>query len=169
MGSRRVQRIAPAAMMAVAAMLAAALTACGSAASTDAAASKGTTAASAGGNPSDALLAFARCLRDHGIEVPDPRAGDITLTIPKGVPKDVAARALQACAQYEPHAKAVVNDPAHHDFAVKMASCLRARGIDAPEPVAGQPLVIHPHGDEAGARTAYELCEKKVAPSGPGS
>jgi hypothetical protein len=52
-----------------------------------------------GGNPkADALLSFARCMREHGVQVPDPRpgsGGQGQLSMPKGPKVEEAQRDCQ--------------------------------------------------------------------------
>jgi hypothetical protein len=64
-----------------------------------------TTAAGGSSDPIQADLAYARCMRQHGINLPDPKLdanGHTTWELPRGVspdaPKFKAAR--QACRQY---------------------------------------------------------------------
>jgi len=62
---------------------------------------------SAGGSgdadPRGQLLRFARCMREHGIDVADPPAGEDRITINPGTSTDAQVQAAQqACAQYAP-------------------------------------------------------------------
>jgi hypothetical protein len=116
---------------------------------------------------SDQLLAMARCLREHGVSVPDPRPGQQVLAIPKG-DKDTITAAGRECAKYEPKVQTIVRDPAHHDLDLKIAKCLRGLGVDAPDPPAGQPLVVHPHGDVQRMQALHEKCAQRFERSGSG-
>jgi hypothetical protein len=62
---------------------------------------------SAGGSgaadPRSRLLEFARCMREHGVDVADPPAGEDRITINPGSSTEAQIQAAQqACAQYAP-------------------------------------------------------------------
>jgi len=96
-----------------------------------------------------AQLKFARCMRSHGVDVPDPKPG------PDGGPgnirvggpgKDsIAPQAMQranaACRKYleavapklSPEEQAQLRDQA-----LKFAQCMRSHGVDMPDPEVGK-------------------------------
>jgi hypothetical protein len=134
------------------ATLALAVSACGSSSSTTSAASAGAAGAGGGGGGTSgstyqARLNFAKCMRAHGVNVPDPSAN--------GGPAGGAGaagggfRALrnspnfqaasQACAKYRAKAFGFGNlTPAQRAQAqqqlVKFAECMRSHSIDIPDP-----------------------------------
>jgi hypothetical protein len=68
-------------------------------------ADKATTTSPAGGDFKQQALAYARCMRQHGINLPDPKPGEgINVDGGKGVnPNDPKFKAAdQACQQYVP-------------------------------------------------------------------
>lgn len=94
----------------------------------------------------DAMLKYAQCMRQNGIQVPDPKP-DSPGSLYEGV--DTAAAAFQtvdkACAH---HLAGVIQDrqkqdPTQqqqtNDELLALAKCLREHGITVPDPVPGQP------------------------------
>ena len=100
-------------------------------------------APSASLDPEAAQLAFAQCMRDHGIDMPDPE------TAPGGgfnqrveVNKDDAEEmqaAQQACDHFLDQAGGPRGelDPAQLDKLVEFAQCMREHGVDMPDPTRG--------------------------------
>ena len=156
--------------VALAAALGLALSACGSsAASVDDVASLGTDAPSAdsasaddstdaaddGGDapdttldPQDAALEFARCMREHGVDMPDPefaegaggQGGGVMIQIDGEFDQEEMQEAQEAC---EPIMEAAVGefeepDPEElermREEMLAFAECMRGKGIDFPDP-----------------------------------
>jgi hypothetical protein len=130
-------------------------------------------------SPEDQLRAFARCMREHGIDMPDPQVvagggsggpqrGRVGVTVPRGGKSDRRfAEAERACKKYLPTGKDLApNDPQALDRALEMARCLRRHGLDVPDPRPDEPgIKISADGkDDAKVRRAMEAC----APSKPG-
>jgi hypothetical protein len=124
--------------------LALAVAACGGGGKGDGVASLGGDQATAttspgGGDSTQADLAYARCMRQHGIDMPDPRAGGqrTVWELPPGIsrddPKFQAAR--QACRQYrENGGEAQGPSPQQQQQMLAFARCMRQQGIDMPDP-----------------------------------
>jgi hypothetical protein len=119
-----------------------ALEACGSAND-----GKGGTASADGQDRAfEGALRFAKCMRDHGVDMPDPKRdsnGGIMLTGPAGGnrtklgdPKMKAAQS--ACQKYMDNGGGPPLDPAAQaklqDAFVAYAGCMRGKGIDMPDP-----------------------------------
>ena len=95
-----------------------------------------------------ALLDFARCMREHGIDMPDPKfdsGGGVTMrqggpgTAPVSKAKMDAAE--KACEKYQKQIKAPTLSPEEQaEFrraALANAKCMRDHGIDFPDPEFG--------------------------------
>jgi hypothetical protein len=143
-------------------------------------------------DPREAMLAFVQCLRDHGVDMPDPQftadggmvvqSGDASGPKPgtgpttKGGPGDPKVQAAQeACHALLP-AGAGAPDPAQQaeeqDKALAFAKCMRDHGIDMPDPQftadGGILQVIDgTRGDEADMEAASTACQA-FAPGPPG-
>jgi hypothetical protein len=130
-----------------------AVTACGGADKPSGVASLGgsatptTSGSKAGGgkdlsNDLPQALAWARCMRQHGVNLPDPQLsgdGGIIQRFPRGVgkgPDDPKFRAAeQACRQYQPDGGQPGRpSPQEQQEALAFARCMRQHGISMPDP-----------------------------------
>src|SRR3954447_14610630 len=88
-----------------------------------------------------AMLDVAKCMRDHGVDMPDPQfnGGNVTQKMHKPVNKDTMRTAEKACAKYRALIKAPdMSDEKKEEFkkaALKNARCMREHGIDFPDPI----------------------------------
>jgi hypothetical protein len=155
-----------------------ALTACGGnppdhgIASADGGKASATTRASAGSSlsPDEARLRYARCMRDNGVATyPDD---------PKNMPKGgihLSDKAVNACKKWQQAAAWKVidgNDPETRDRFLKLARCMRAHGIDWPDPrpggdLGGPPPDLSGVKDKAKVKTALKDCQRSW-PQTPG-
>jgi hypothetical protein len=89
-----------------------------------------------------AALRHARCMREHGIDVPDPKFGpngSVDLVIPRNAGgKQAIASVENACRKYLEAARgpAPSADEQRHfrEGALRQARCMRENGIDMPDP-----------------------------------
>ncbi|MFG1703147.1 hypothetical protein ACFLIM_08135 [Nonomuraea sp. M3C6] len=159
-------------LLLVAVPLTLALAACGGAAAKDdgvVSASGATTSAKPTASPSatmdaqEAGLKFAQCMREHGIDMPDPTGGRIELKIPPGTDQNKVEKAHKAC---QPIMDSVVRDqtpPSQQDFdqMVKFAQCMRQHGVDMPDPKPGEGLRIQMRGgSKEKLEAAQQACEQ---------
>jgi hypothetical protein len=143
---RRARALATALVTGAAAL---AVAACGSSGSTSSTAAASGTGASSASARYQARLQLAKCLRAHGLNVPDPSAGGGPAAggaAGGGAGGFRALRdspnfqpAMQACAKYRRQAFAFGNlSPAQRaqfqQDLVKFAQCMRAHNIDIPDP-----------------------------------
>jgi hypothetical protein len=97
----------------------------------------------------EGALKFAKCMRDHGVDMPDPKReanGGISLSGPPGGARtkidDPKMKAAQsACQKYMENGGGPPLDPAQQaklqDAFVAYAGCMRGKGIDMPDPKVG--------------------------------
>ena len=159
----RFTQVPPAAALTAAAL---ALGACGSDAGND--------AGRASNASSDGPLAYARCMREHGVDMPDPeRAADGKLLFrgPEpgaGVGPDVLQRAEEACKEkLEAGVQVAPEDRRDaQERGLKLARCMRERGIDMPDPDAEGRLQLRmgegPDPSDPAFREAEQACEQEV-------
>jgi len=124
--------------------LALAVAGCGSGGKSDGVASLGdkataTTSPGGGKDPQQQQLAYARCMRQHGMNVPDPKPGGDQgfAVLPEGVnPDDPKFKAAQqACQQYTPNGGQPPKlNPQQRRQLVAFARCMRQQGINLPDP-----------------------------------
>ena len=133
----------------------------------------------------DGALAFARCMRENGVDVPDPQRGSngmirIAPGGPAGPgggglpnPEDPKFRkANEACSKHLDDAGAAP-DPealeANRDAFVAYARCMRAEGVDVPDPGADGSLRFRvgdpdaPNPESPAFKRADAMCDKHLA------
>jgi hypothetical protein len=91
----------------------------------------------------EAALKFAKCMREHGVDMPDPKPGEggaITLGGPGTGPEDQAKMeaAQKACQKIlesvRPPQLSAEQEQKFKDQALDFARCMRKHGIDMPDP-----------------------------------
>jgi hypothetical protein len=91
----------------------------------------------------EAGLKFARCMREHGVDMPDPKPGPggrIELGGPGMGPQDKSTMdaAQKACQKFlesvRPPELSKEQEQKFKDQALKFAQCMREHGIDMPDP-----------------------------------
>lgn len=100
-------------------------------------------------DPQQAGLDFARCMREHGVDMPDPEVGEggMVMIGPGGGGGAPTATAERPPAGFEDAHKACAHlladmiqdggaepDPEEQDRALKFARCMREHGVDIPDP-----------------------------------
>jgi hypothetical protein len=135
-------------------------------------------------DPQEAALDFAKCMREHGVDMPDPEVdskGRIRVTIgnrgSKGNPPDPKKleAAQQACGNLlggggEGPGKL---DPKAQDAMLAFARCMREHGIDMPDPT-GNGLVFNskrgqgPDPSSSKFKEAERACDHHLGDLGAG-
>ena len=183
-------------------VLVGAVSACGSGGGGDGVASLGNTAdgdakssrqsSTAKKDPQEAFRAFAQCMREHGVDMPDPEVseeggGGFTVGAPVGGDGAPGANAEfqeanEACRK---HLDGVVrggdgDGPSDADLekakeqALAFAKCMREHGIDFPDPqFEGGGMVLIGPGDgldpnDPQMQSAMKECQKGTGLRGPG-
>jgi hypothetical protein len=101
----------------------------------------------------DGAVEFAQCMRDNGVDVPDPQQGEGGMVrLARGAfdPSDPAVeRARGRCERHlregMPRLSAAEQAKARDAF-VDYAACMRKAGIDLPDPGADGSLLLRPGG-----------------------
>jgi hypothetical protein len=143
------------------------------------------TTTTAAGPPSkqdaqQAALAFARCMRQHGINMPDPKVSGnkITQELPggrgggKGPDDPTFKAAQQACNKYLPNGgQPIKPDPQEQQQMLAFARCMRQHGIDLPDPNPnGDGIVIGPktgvNPDDPKFKAAEQACQQYAPKDG---
>jgi hypothetical protein len=135
------------------------------------------TAKAPGKDPQQAALDFARCMRAHGVEMPDPEVDDqgrIKVRIGaagagrRPDPKKLEA-AQKACGGLLGGGDGGRQlDPAERDAMVAFARCMREHGIDMPDPT-GDGLTVRrdkgrgPDPDSEKFKAAERACDHYLA------
>jgi len=133
----------------------------------------------------ESVLQFSSCMRDEGIDFPDPTVdsdGNVGFDLMAmgelaDVDEDEMEAAFEACFQYLEGVDfgfERIFDTEFQDQVVVFAGCMRDNGVDMPDPdfsgiMDGEPLFPgwEPELDDPDFETAFEACED-VLPGIPG-
>ena len=144
--------------------------------------------AAASSNRQDELLKWAQCMRQHGVNVPDPVNGQIRIEVTpapgqtapsSGGPVEGNQQfqtAEGACAKYAPNGGSATRQPtqAQIDQADRFAQCMRDHGIPVQDPkVDGGGISFHIGGpgvnpDPSQFQKAQQACAKYRPGGGSG-
>jgi hypothetical protein len=93
----------------------------------------------------EAALDFAQCMREHGVDMPDPSPGEGGIRLaapPSGTDQAAFRRAEEACRKHlEKVRPPELSEEQQREFreqALKHARCMREHGIDMPDPTFGE-------------------------------
>jgi hypothetical protein len=103
-------------------------------------------------NPEDAMLEFARCMREHGVDMPDPDTsggpGVVKFAAPASGGQRIDAdgtkfqEAHEACQHFMEDARPQNLSPERQqemqDQALAFSRCMREHGVDMPDPSFGE-------------------------------
>ena len=96
-------------------------------------------------DPQEAAFEFAKCMREHGVDMPDPTSnGGIQLNVGPGERAKVE-KAQKACQPIlESGAPKLSEDQqnAMQDAALAFAKCMREHGVDMPDPKFGKGGIV---------------------------
>ncbi|TMR06326.1 hypothetical protein ETD83_04905 [Actinomadura soli] len=88
-------------------------------------------------SPEDAQLRFAQCMRENGVDVPDPGSVDQkAMRLGKGTDRKKLEAALEKCKSWLKAGGKLpdLKDPKTRDQYAKFAQCMREHGVDIPDP-----------------------------------
>jgi hypothetical protein len=152
------------------------LTGCGDDSDGSQVASGGGTQPTAGASSTAAGLSmdekgvkFAQCLREHGVNVPDPEPGkgpQIKLDPSSGVTKEDVDKAMEACKEFSPQGEGTGGDPQQEENGRKFAECMRKNGVEKfPDPKPGQRgiMIDKTVGEDPDFQKAQEACQSILA------
>ncbi|MFI5766187.1 hypothetical protein ACIA8F_35295 [Streptomyces sp. NPDC051563] len=93
------------------------------------------TGGSGGGADADNALKLRKCLRDNGVDAPDPKPGEDPrgMTLGAGADQEVLKKAMDKCGMKGPGSGGEMPQ-AEKDKALKQAKCMRDNGFDFPDP-----------------------------------
>ncbi len=143
-------------------------------------ASAGETAASAAPSASSSAssqadgLKFAQCMRENGVDMPDPEPGGGNVMLRGKTDEATLKKASDACRKYNPigSGKKMLNDPKTQDALLRFARCMRENGVDMKDPdFSGGPVRMGGEGmDPQSPRTrkAIDACQEHLPGGGLG-
>lgn len=88
-----------------------------------------------GGADADNALKMRKCLRENGVDAPDPKPGEDPrgMTLGMGADQEVVKKAMEKCGMKGPGSGGEISQ-ADKDKALKQAKCMRDNGFDMPDP-----------------------------------
>jgi hypothetical protein len=104
-------------------------------------------------------LKFAKCMREHGVEMEDPKGGRITV---KSGPGDQAnmQKAQEACQKYLPQISEADRKKGNEN-ALKYSQCMRKNGVEEfPDPENGGLRINEGIAKDPDFKKAEEACRK---------
>jgi hypothetical protein len=126
----------------------------------------------------DRMLQWARCMREHGVEMADPDPdGSVQLADPRSKVKPAVQKAVEACQPLHPPAEMMplpTLPPEQIDAARRYARCMREHGVpEFPDPDEGGLFTrdMDPSVDQAGPtfQAAFRACGSIIGePTDPG-
>ena len=129
-------------------------------------------------DPQDAALAWAKCMRRNGADVPEPDAKGMFVIEPGTEQPDEEAmkKADEACKAEREALQGSMGEPDKdfQDKILKMARCMREQGIEMPDPKTGEggetAMEIDPDQvNDPGFKKAQSTCSKQVGMPEPGA
>lgn len=123
-------------------------------------------------DPQDAAWEFARCMREHGVDMPDPGEDGLVMAGDGDASAEKVKTAHEACRHLAPDLELEDGDrpdPETQDRMLSFARCMRNEGIDMPDPDDQGGLVV-PFGEEGTGpdprdedfQAAEEICRKHL-------
>jgi hypothetical protein len=83
------------------------------------------------------MLEFAKCMREHGVDMPDPETeeGGVAIRIDGNVDEETMKKADEACRKHLPNGGEMRKpSPEELDKMRQQAKCMRDKGYDFPDP-----------------------------------
>jgi hypothetical protein len=133
-------------------------------------------------SPEESAFKFAQCMRDHGVDMPDPKldgAGGFGVTVngeEQSLSKEQIDAAMEACRQYAPFGGEGDRQPdaQAQENMLKFAQCMRDNGVESfPDPDGNRLMIDETVGSDPDFPAAQEKCAKEFLPGavtngGPG-
>lgn len=119
----------------------------------------------------DQIRAYAKCMREHGIDMKDPEenpdgSGGVGISIDGGADKEKIDKANAACKHLMPNGgEPEKPSAADLDQARKTAKCLRDHGVDVKDPTMDDPG-ISISGEGGDDQAKVDKAMKECAPEG---
>ncbi|MDD9376998.1 hypothetical protein M8Z33_10020 [Streptomyces sp. ZAF1911] len=101
----------------------------------DGSSQSGGSGGSGGGTDADNALKLRKCLRDNGVDAPDPKPGEDPrgMTVGAGADQEALKKAMEKCGMSAPGGGGEMPQ-AEKDKALAQAKCMRDHGFDMPDP-----------------------------------
>lgn len=118
--------------------------------------------------PDEKGVKFAQCLRENGLDVPDPEPGkgvQLRIGPGSGMSREEVDKAMEACRQYSPQGDGAPN-PEQEERGREFAACMRRNGVEKfPDPKPGQRgiMIDREAGSDPDLEKAQQACQPVLA------
>ncbi|MFG1700486.1 hypothetical protein [Nonomuraea sp. NPDC049309] len=122
-------------------------------------------------DPKEKALKFAQCMRENGIDVPDPdSSGRFTMRFDKNTPREKVEAAQEACKQWAPSGDGKRGgDGKVAERLRKLAQCMRDNGVESyPDPEGGMMRITPEVAEDPDFEAAKKKCQKEAGEAGLG-
>ncbi|TYB67649.1 hypothetical protein FXF51_12715 [Nonomuraea sp. PA05] len=122
-------------------------------------------------DPKEQSLKFAQCMRENGVDMPDPdSSGRVMMKFDKNTPQEKVQAAQEACQQYAPSGtRQGGGDPKMAENMRKVAQCMRDNGVEAyPDPEGNMMRLTPDVAEDPDFKSAEEKCKQVSAEAGMG-
>lgn len=119
-------------------------------------------------DPEEQGRKFAKCMRDHGVDMPDPEPGKgMQITAKVDGDKDKFKQAMDACRSFAPFKDRGQLSAEDLDKMRNFAKCMREHGVDMPDPDPGGNMVLKKKDtrldpDNPAFKQAMEACRSQM-------
>ncbi|GAB2497058.1 hypothetical protein [Nocardiopsis aegyptia] len=111
----------------------------------------------------EAMVDFAGCMRDKGFDMPDPEGEDGVIALPAVDPEDEEYMdAMTECEELLPVDENAPSDEEVFEDNLRMAECLREKGVDVEDPEQGQGLALPIDPDDDEQMAAVSECSEET-------
>ncbi|MFI5690579.1 hypothetical protein ACIA58_01975 [Kribbella sp. NPDC051586] len=126
------------------------------------------TSAPASLSQDEMAVKFTQCLRENGLNVPDPEPGKgpmLKFDKNSGITQEQVQKAMEACREYNPQSQGSAN-PQQAENGRKYAECMRKNGVEKfPDPKPDQRGIMIGPGvaDDPDFQKAQDACQSILA------
>ncbi|MBR8741109.1 hypothetical protein [Nocardiopsis sp. MG754419] len=107
----------------------------------------------------EAMMDFASCMRDHGVDMPDPEPDGGLVALPAVDPEDEEMMAaVEECDALLPVDENAPSDEEVFEDNLRVAECMRENGVDVPDPEPGEGLALTVDPDDEENMRAVQEC-----------
>ncbi|NUP65706.1 MAG: hypothetical protein HOV96_17375 [Nonomuraea sp.] len=130
--------------------------------------------ASATTDRNEQAIKYATCLREQGLDIPDPGPdGRMQMKFgPESGGQEKVQKAMDACKQFQPQGmtSGKGGDPQQAENMRKQAQCMRDNGVEAfPDPEGGMMRITPEVGEDPDFKAAQEKCRMNLGGGQGGS
>jgi hypothetical protein len=146
------------------------LAACGSSGDGSGGAAGDPASDTASADPQEEAVKWAQCMRENGVDVPDPEVDDegrvqLRMRSNANIDEDKVDAAMKACEEFSPIGDSgrladLQNDPEFQEAQLRFARCMRDHGVDVPDPSGDHGGLFRLEGqNQEKVEAALEACQ----------